>query len=168
VNHLKPGRRARRLLLRFPFALSLLLAGCGTSLVVAEQKKGLEPNDGGSPPDAEPPSIDAPDALPEVVTICGNARCTNRTANIAGAEIFGFACCVNPQLSQCGIVAFGTLCLEVDKVGKLDSNCSMPQASPLGPLPGCCRPEGKCGVFEPNLGCFALPLWTDLTACKYE
>lgn len=152
-------QRLCRLLLLSAFALP----GCGTSLPVAQQKKELDTNDGGLPQDAGGPAIVDPDALPEVVTVCGNARCMNRVATIPGAgEVVGFACCVNPRLSQCGIVGLVT-CLEMDQEGRLDPSCDMPLSS----LPGCCRPEGKCGVMQSDLGigCAAIPVWSEFTTC---
>jgi hypothetical protein len=162
----RSGQRLCRLLLLSAF----VLPGCGTSLTVAQQKKELGTSDGGLPQDAGGPAIVLPDAVPEVVTICGHARCANRVATIPGADVEGFACCFNPGLSQCGIVSgLGSTCLETDHEGKLDPSCDMSPSSPLSSLPGCCRPDGKCGVFAPNLGlgCAAIPGWTELTNCVY-
>jgi hypothetical protein len=148
----------------------LSLSGCTDSLLVAEQSKELDSSDGGSHQDAAPPPVDTPDAVPPVVTICGNALCENRVANVAGTVIVGYACCVNPHLSICGLVQFGSTCRELDQPGKLDPTCDLPLGDPLGTHPGCCRPDKTCGVFESDLGlgCTEVPVWTAIKGCKYE
>src|SRR5262245_13483734 len=135
---------ARRSLGRWVL-LFIVPAGCGTSLVVAEQTTGLDAADGGLPRDAGVPPVDAKDAVPDVVTVCGNALCENRVATVGGTQIVGFACCRNPRRSQCGIVGFGSTCLETDQEGNPDPSCVLPLT--LGAIPGCCRTDGRCGVM---------------------
>ena len=152
----------------------LSLSGCGNSLVVAEQSKELDATDGGLHRDAAPPPDARADAIPPVVTLCGNARCENRVADVGGTEIVGYACCVDPVLSICGLVepgfAFASTCRELDQPGKLDQTCDLPLGDPLGTHPGCCKPNNSCGVFESDLGlgCTEVPIWTVIKGCKYE
>jgi hypothetical protein len=75
-------------------------------------------------------------------------------------------CCGGMNGDLCGLdpaPLFGPglpiTCVESNQPGQLDSNC--PTHAPAGPpwngvtLPGCCRPDGKCGVQDgvTMLGC---------------
>jgi len=66
------------------------------------------------------------------------------------------SCCT--EEGRCGLVLpnLGPQCVELNQPGTVDSECP-PLEGPSFNLPGCCRPEGHCGVLESvlPLGCIA-------------
>src|SRR5581483_3843625 len=78
--------------------LTLLLSGCGSHVVVAEQL------DAGAPlkTHSEDAEVDGEDAHQAVFT-CGKKRCTNHPASVLGVTLNGFACCPDPEHSVCGV-----------------------------------------------------------------
>jgi hypothetical protein len=126
--------------------LSLLtLSACGTSVTVAEKRheEAQEPDDGG-----------AGQSMP-----CGTTRCAARSVMISGSPMDVLPCCFDEAQSSCGIAAI-TTCFPPNDVGRIDpEECFGLPNSPIGPLPGCCRPDNTCGLFDTTLGfgCAQLP-----------
>lgn len=88
---------------------------------------------------------------------CG--KCPPLTMN--QAAFFGASCCTNPG-NECGVSFLDADCIPFDQPGVLDPACPSEVIALLltVTLPGCCRPEGQCGVMEPadlglnlNVGC---------------
>jgi hypothetical protein len=135
-----------------------VVVGCGNSLVVAEQKKELDASDGG-------------ERERDQGVICGQAICKNKTVTISGTDIPGFACCKDPANSVCGLVELAATCLELNQAGRLEPGCPSLPNTPLGTLPGCCRPDNTCGVYDSNLGfgCAQIPFLSSLSLiqCMY-
>jgi hypothetical protein len=135
-----------------------VVVGCSDSLVVAEQKKELDASDGGDRGQG---------------VICGQAICKNKTVTVTvsgtGTDVPGFACCKDPANSVCGLVEFAATCLELNQPGRLEQSCPALPNTPLGTLPGCCRPDNTCGVYESDLGfgCAQVPFLSSLIQCMY-
>ncbi|HVW25080.1 MAG TPA: hypothetical protein VHC69_06890 [Polyangiaceae bacterium] len=115
-------------------------------------------NAGGSGNGGQTTSTDGgPDAA--VGLPCGANHCLDRPI---GHTTYP-ACCTGPKQDRCGVdtsVNGGPGCLEPDQAGALDSICTdMDSTDGSTTYPGCCRPDGKCGViFEmpggrPRFGC---------------
>lgn len=86
---------------------------------------------------------------------CG--KCPPLTMNQAG--FFGASCCTSPG-NECGVSFLEADCIALNQPGVLDPACPDEVIALLltVTLPGCCRPDGQCGVFEPdgfdlNVGC---------------
>jgi hypothetical protein len=133
-------------------ALPLLLGGCGSDIVIAEQQQASAADAG----------------VPEVIVLCGTARCTDRTVVISGATAKLSGCCADLGRSACGL--FEVTCVELGQGGKLDPVCTSLQGTPLGNLAGCCRPDGSCGVLEDAIGfgCTQVPFLSQPNSCTYS
>jgi hypothetical protein len=77
-----------------------------------------------------------------------------------------YACCARPAESRCGLVT-GTVCEELGQRGEIDPSCPTLPDTVIGTLPGCCRPEGMCGVFDTayGFGCGQVPVISQLSPC---
>jgi hypothetical protein len=135
-------------------AICSLSVGCGSHVVLAEAKHedASRAGDGGEPRGND---VDGGDATH--ITLCGKSRCKDLSVVIPGSgTVTGYACCVDPARSTCGVVEV-TECVELNYPGHVDPTCH----SPLSSLdfPGCCRPDGTCGVLDTQygLGCAQLP-----------
>jgi hypothetical protein len=144
------------------------IAGCGDSLIAAEQLRraaAMTTPEAGAGPDAAP-TPEAPDA-DDVFVTCGHTQCRNVTQTAGGTLLVAYACCVDPTRSRCGLVATANACVERDQPGTLDPTCATLPDTALGTLAGCCRPDGTCGVLEERfgLGCAQIPLVSQLSPC---
>jgi hypothetical protein len=140
------------------------VVGCGNSLVVAEQQKRLDASDGGE--------REQDGGEREQGVICGQVICKDKTVTLSGTDIPGFACCSDPVNSVCGLVELAVTCIALNQPGRLDMSCPSAQNTPLGVLPGCCRPDNTCGVYDSviGFGCAqipAFPVISPLTKCTY-
>jgi hypothetical protein len=90
------------------------------------------------------------DAAPDAGGECVPAGCPVPPSGV------GTGCCTEGE--KCGLVVsiIGPECVELNQPGKLDSQCPTLDF-PTFSLPGCCRPDGRCGVLERflPLGCIA-------------
>jgi hypothetical protein len=155
-------RRAR---LRAVLALfAVLLSGCGTHVVVAEQFDA----GAGATMESDAQLGDDAVAFDQGVLTCGHSRCRNHPAMIGGVTLNGFACCYDAKHSACGVVEIDT-CFPLDLPGRQDDSCE-PVSTMLGYLPGCCTPGGACGSLETTIGigCVQIPLVTPLGKCKFS
>lgn len=78
--------------------------------------------------------------------VCGGQVCPPPQVPIGQAE----SCCVG---DKCGITSsfLGGQCIELNQPGQLDPTC--PEQSIQGfTLPGCCKPNGFCGVMDSFIG----------------
>ncbi|HEX3594230.1 MAG TPA: hypothetical protein VHU80_03985 [Polyangiaceae bacterium] len=126
------------------FGVPLLFEGCGSSVVVAEQKAASKTEDAGA--------IEGEgDASHVGFYVCGKSRCTDRQVDVAGGTFIGSACCRDFDRSACGLV-LGPVCLELNQPGNPDDSCPGVPNTPIGDLPGCCRPGGKCGLLDTTVG----------------
>ncbi len=136
-------------------AFCSIVVGCGSHVVVAEEAKHNDASrvapDGG---DSEGQA--SADADGTHITLCGNARCKDLSVGISGGTVTGYACCADPAHSKCGVVEV-TQCVQLDYPGHLDPSCGSPFNG--SDFPGCCRPDGTCGVLDTQygLGCAQLP-----------
>jgi hypothetical protein len=130
-----------------------LIVGCGSHVVVAEQDDAsLTVLDAGG---SERPGKDSGDATH--ITLCGEARCKDLSVVISGmGTVTGYACCADPSQSKCGVVEV-TQCVQLNYPGHVDPSCGSPFNGT--DFPGCCRPDGTCGVLDTQygLGCAQLP-----------
>lgn len=74
-------------------------------------------------------------------------------------EVAGGTPCCTAE-GQCGAtfdLPDGTSlpCLALDQPGALDQACPSGVLPLVGEAPGCCRPDGTCGLMAPELGCSA-------------
>jgi hypothetical protein len=125
------------------------MAGCGSNVIVAEQTQHNQvAADGGEQEPADSTHV----------TLCGAARCKDLSVDINGTgTVTGYACCVDPARSACGVVEV-TQCVELNYPGHVNAACpSLPLSG--SDAPGCCRPDGTCGVLDTQygLGCAQLP-----------
>jgi hypothetical protein len=93
---------------------------------------------------------------------CGSVTCDS--TDVGGGFGITELCCYN--VTKCG-VHFSNVCVELDSPGVADPAC--PAA---GTYPGCCRPEGACGlqVTGTAFGCvnpFVFFPTTVLGRCAY-
>jgi hypothetical protein len=143
--------------------VSLVLLGCGSRLLVAEEFDAGSPV---APADSNSGSNDAGGS----VFMCGSARCTNHPTVVLGVPLNGYACCYSAERSACGVVEIDN-CIELDQPGHPDPTCQSVTSPQLGNLPGCCSPgsPGTCGSFESNIGigCIKIPGVTPQMNCTY-
>jgi hypothetical protein len=139
-----------------------LVGACGESVIVAEAPLAIASADAGPPPSADASGDATPDGSSFLV--CGGAICRNGLVPSSG--ITAYACCASVADSKCGFVELNS-CLETAQPGALDPACPTLPATPLGTLPGCCRPDGTCGVFDESLGlgCVSVPLLSQVSPC---
>lgn len=135
------------------------VTGCGAHVVVGEEAKHDDASrtaaDAGSSEGEDSAAGNAAQATH--ITLCGNARCKDLSVPIAGTgTVTGYACCADPARSKCGVVEV-TQCVQLDYPGHLDPSCGSPFNG--SDFPGCCRPDGTCGVLDTQygLGCAQLP-----------
>jgi hypothetical protein len=147
-----------------------MVAGCGSGVVVAERKL-IDDEAGSSAPPGSGMDAGLNDGqVPEVVVLCGTARCSNRKATFASIEVDGLACCADPKRSACGIVEFASSCVPLHQEGRIDTTCPGLQNTGIGSLQGCCQPGGTCGVFDDSelgLGCTQIPFLPPFANCIY-
>ena len=127
-----------------------MLAGCGSDVVVADQGRHSDAAHASDAGDA--PNADAGDT--SSIRLCGTARCSDFSVSVAGQTIQLFACCADERRSACGIVE-GLQCAELSQ-GRVNADCtSLPSqvTSSIGEdLPGCCRPDNTCGLYDTKYG----------------
>jgi hypothetical protein len=104
--------------------------------------------------------------LYQAVRACGDYHCPDMCAGIScDAKFcphvsFFEACCVG-RFGECGLLAGPFInaaepCVASDQPGTLDTTC--PAKSVIDSVwPGCCRPNGECGLFDANYGLGCVP-----------
>lgn len=146
--------------------LSVLLAGCGSHVVVAEQADARAAVTTESDADVGEAAFD------QGILTCGHVRCTNHPAMIAGGvALNGLACCFDAKRSACGVAELDN-CFPLNMPGHRDESCQPALNTVLGDLPGCCTPSNTCGSLETTIGigCVQIPLVTPLPIgrCNYS
>jgi hypothetical protein len=80
------------------------------------------------------------------VVVCGGVECPPPSVPIGQVD----SCCVG---DKCGITSsfLGSQCIELNQPGQPDPSCP-PQSIQGFTLPGCCKPNGMCGVMDSFIG----------------
>jgi hypothetical protein len=127
-----PPRRTKHAVGLTVAALALN-ASCGTHVLVGKaerQESTSTPGDAGSGGATAHADPDAGEI------VCGNSVCATRDLGVGLG--LGPPCCY--AVTSCG-ASFSNVCVELDSPGMPDTNCAA-----AGPYPGCCRPDGTCGI----------------------
>lgn len=118
----------------------------------------FDDNDDESPgSDQDPAFPDLPEAVPPEapeLTTCGEATCRD----VLVGDMVVPPCCPEGSSDRCGLdlsLVSGFMpvvdeCVEIDQPGNLDSACPgvlFDDPTERRDLPGCCTPEGTCGVW---------------------
>jgi hypothetical protein len=160
--HGNTGVRIVRMTASWVFAaFSMLVVGCGSHVVVADEAKHSDASQtgtgGADSEGADSEGVDAGDATH--ITLCGKARCKDISVVIPGSgTVTGYACCPVAGESLCGVVEV-TQCVQLNFPGHADPSCHSPFSGTGFDDNGCCRPDGTCGVLDTQfgLGCAQLP-----------
>lgn len=157
-------KRAHWIVCAVPLTLVLVASGCGDDAggTAGSAGAGATSRDGGAPAGsgaatgAGGDTAGAPGSGGQGGSgrvICGGVGgfiCT-QTLEVMGRSLG--PCCDEDSGNICG-VGFGTQCEGLNQAGEASAECPA-EMDVLGEsLPGCCRPDGKCGVLlSVGFGC---------------